>query len=87
MKKWIALLSLVSVSAFAQNVSVKDLNASEETTIQIKNDEFGPCRFFSKSTSRLEQCPALVYCHDISPVGRHRKSRGGRNKGVGLMFR
>lgn len=36
MKKWIALLSLISVSVFAQNVSVKDLNASEDTTIQIK---------------------------------------------------
>lgn len=36
MKKMILLLSLISFSAFAQDVSVKGVDASEDTTIQIK---------------------------------------------------
>ena len=36
MKKLIVLLSLFSMTAFAQDVNVKNLDASEDTTIQIK---------------------------------------------------
>lgn len=36
MKNLLVLLSLISFTAFAQDVSVKGVNASEDTTIQIK---------------------------------------------------
>jgi hypothetical protein len=36
MKTWIILLSFISFSAFAENVSVKDVDTTQDTTIQIK---------------------------------------------------
>lgn len=36
MKKWIILLTLLSSAAWAQSVNVKDVDASSDTTIQIK---------------------------------------------------
>jgi hypothetical protein len=37
MKKWIILVSLFALPAFAQHVNVKDIDASQDKTIEIRN--------------------------------------------------